>query len=90
MGAQVDCVRCRRTREAIAGPTYPGALGEEIQAKICAACWADWQAAEVMVINELRLNFMDPASGPILERHLREFLFAEPPASDDRGGPPPR
>ena len=27
-----------------------------------------------MVINELRLNFMDPASQEILNRQMREFL----------------
>ncbi len=32
------------------------------------------QNAEVMVINELRLNFMDPDAQEILIRHLREFL----------------
>jgi len=27
-----------------------------------------------MVINELRLNFMDPAAQEVLNAHLREFL----------------
>ena len=37
-----------------------------------------------MVINELRLNFMDPDSQDVLIRHLREFLKldAEAPAAD--------
>jgi Fe-S cluster biosynthesis and repair protein YggX len=56
----------------------PGALGAEIQEKICADCWAEWQKMEVMVINELRLNFMDPASQITLNQHMRQFLFAEP------------
>jgi Fe-S cluster biosynthesis and repair protein YggX len=28
-----------------------------------------------MVINELRLNFMDPDSQKVLNQHMREFLF---------------
>lgn len=32
-----------------------------------------------MVINELRLNFMDPKSLEVLERHMREFLLLEGP-----------
>jgi len=28
-----------------------------------------------MVINELRLNFMDPQSQETLNKHMREFLF---------------
>lgn len=70
----VACVRCRREAEAMAAAPYPGTLGEEIRSKICADCWREWQNAEVMVINELRLNFMDPRSQEVLVRHMREFL----------------
>ena len=52
----------------------PGALGITIQSSICAACWEEWTRAEVRVINELRLNFMDPAAQQTLEQHMREFL----------------
>jgi Fe-S cluster biosynthesis and repair protein YggX len=33
---------------------------------------------EVMVINELRLNFMDPGAQETLNKHMREFLFSPP------------
>ena len=68
------CSRCLREAPALAGPPFPGALGEEIAAKVCADCWAEWQTAEVMVINELRLNFMDPKAQQVLAGHMREFL----------------
>ena len=69
------CTRCNRPITAPAqGVTWGGALGDEIRAKVCDACWKEWGNAEVMVINELRLNFMDPESQGILIRHLREFL----------------
>jgi Fe-S cluster biosynthesis and repair protein YggX len=51
-----------------------------VQAGVCADCWAEWRRSEVMVINELRLNFMDPASQDILNRHMREFLHLSAPA----------
>jgi Fe-S cluster biosynthesis and repair protein YggX len=56
----------------------PGALGAEIQEKVCADCWAEWQKTEVMVINELRLNFMDPGAQETLNRQMRDFLFPSP------------
>ena len=37
---------------------------------------------EVMIINELRLNFMEPAAQETLGKHMREFLF---PGSTDLG-----
>ncbi len=72
--ANVECARCNRTAPGAEKVTYGGALGDEIRAKVCNDCWGEWQNAEVMVINELRLNFMDPAAQDTLIRHLREFL----------------
>jgi Fe-S cluster biosynthesis and repair protein YggX len=70
----VTCPRCLRTAPGLAAPPFPGALGREIAARVCADCWAAWQKTEVMVINELRLNFMDPEAQRTLHQHLREFL----------------
>lgn len=86
--AELKCIRCQRQAAEIEGTPYPGALGEEIRAKICADCWAEWQHAEVMVINELRLNFMDPRSQDVLIKHMREFLFLDGPPSGPPPGPP--
>ena len=74
---EVDCVRCHRQAPGATGVFYGGELGEEIRSKICADCWAEWKEAEVMVINELRLNFMDPKSQDILAEHLRKFLMLD-------------
>ena len=80
--AAVSCARCKReAAPALSKPPLYGPMGKEIQARICADCWGEWQKAEVMVINELRLNFMDPAAQEILTRHMREFLLLDPPTS---------
>ena len=80
MSATIVCARCGRAEApALAAPPFPGELGKEIAARACSDCWADWQRAEVMVINELRLNFMDPAAQDVLTRHMREFLLLDPP-----------
>ena len=74
----VHCARCGRPdAPALARRPLRGPIGEEIQQRVCADCWAEWQKAEVMVINELRLNFMDPGAQDVLDRHMRDFFFAE-------------
>lgn len=78
----ITCIRCQRQQPPMHQPPYPGALGAEILEKVCGTCWMEWQQAEVMVINELRLDFMDPKSQDILVHHLREFLCLD-------GEPPP-
>jgi Fe-S cluster biosynthesis and repair protein YggX len=77
----VHCSRCGRDAEALTRPPMPGKLGAEIQAGVCARCWAEWQGMEVMVINELRLNFMDPEAQATLTQQMRDFLQLG-------GGPP--
>ena len=70
----VTCSRCQLERPGIEEVPYPGDLGAEIRQKVCGQCWAEWQQAEVIVINELRLDFMDPRSHDTLTMHMREFL----------------
>ena len=73
--ATVACVRCgRQDAPALPRPPLPGTTGADLQARVCADCWREWQKAEVMVINELRLNFMDPAAQEILDQQMRQFL----------------
>lgn len=76
MAATVQCTRCGRPEApALARQPLPGPRGAEIRETICADCWNEWQKMEVMVINELRLNFMEPAAQETLTRHMRDFLF---------------
>lgn len=71
----VDCTRCGRTAPAITKPTLlPADLARQVEGNVCADCWAEWQRMEVMVINELRLNFMDPKAQDILNEQMREFF----------------
>ena len=79
MPESIHCSRCQRDVPRMERVPMPGKVGEEIQAKICSGCWADWQRAEVMVINEFQLDFMDPGAQEVLTRHLREFLLLDTP-----------
>ncbi len=76
-GTAWTCVRCAAQAEPLARPPVPGKVGDEIAAKVCPSCWREWEQAEVMVINELRLNFMDPGAQEVLERHMRDFLMLD-------------
>lgn len=80
------CARCATRPAGLARPPFRGALGEEIGRRVCPLCFADWQRAEVMVINELKLNFMEPASQEILAAHLRDFLGLDRSGRSDASG----
>jgi Fe-S cluster biosynthesis and repair protein YggX len=75
----VSCSRCGRQEGALEKrPPLPAALADEVLARVCAGCWGEWETNEVMVLNELRLNFMDPRSADVLHQKLREFLGLVP------------
>jgi Fe-S cluster biosynthesis and repair protein YggX len=75
MSDTVECSRCGRTAAALTGPAPLSAkLAAKVRDNVCADCWREWQGMEVMVINELQLNFMDPKAQDVLNDHMREFF----------------
>ena len=74
------CVRCNSRPAGLPRAPFGGALGQEIARRVCPECWAEWRGAEVMVINELKLNFMEPSSQEILAAHMKQFLGLDAPA----------
>ena len=72
----ITCRRCGQPGEAAPATRIPFAapLRERIQGLICAACWKEWEGMEVKVINEYRLNFMEPSHRDMLRRACLDFL----------------
>jgi len=72
----ITCSRCGQT----ADPPPPHRIGfagpakERVLASICATCWKEWEGVEVKVINEYRLNFMEPEHREMLKRACLEYL----------------
>ncbi|MBP1644082.1 MAG: Fe(2+)-trafficking protein [Acidobacteria bacterium] len=91
-GATVSCARCGRGEApALARAPMPGPLGAEIRARVCSDCWEEWRRVEVMAINELRLNFMDPSAQDILAAEIRRFLGLDgAPGAEPEKSPDPR
>jgi len=76
------CRRCKTNSAPLEGELpLPEELAQLVRDTVCAACWREWQEMEVIVINELRLNFMDPAAQDILHTKMTEFLELEGPSA---------
>jgi Fe-S cluster biosynthesis and repair protein YggX len=75
----ITCSRCGRTGE----PPPPHRVGfsgpdrERVLSSICTSCWSEWEATEVKVINEYRLNFLDPQHREMLKKATLDFLFTQ-------------
>ena len=70
------CSRCGKSGEAPPAHRVPfaPAVKERLLASTCGSCWLAWEDMEVKVINEYRLNFLDPEHRATLQRACLEFL----------------
>ncbi len=71
--AVLTCARCGETREG-AGRVLPGALGEEIEQRVCAECWKEWMQQQIRVINHYGLRPAMKEDREKLYEFTREFL----------------
>jgi Fe-S cluster biosynthesis and repair protein YggX len=71
----IRCARCGQTAEPPAAHRVPFAsVKDRILATTCGSCWKEWEGLEVKVINEYRLNFMDPEHRQMLQQACADFL----------------
>jgi Fe-S cluster biosynthesis and repair protein YggX len=73
---EITCERCGRTAEPPPASRVPfaPAVRQRVLSGICGACWKEWEGVEVKVINEYRLNFMDPQHREMLQQACLDFL----------------
>jgi len=88
MSRTVYCEYLKKEAEGLDFQLYPGELGEKIFNSISKQAWAEWQKKQTMLINEKRLNLMDPQARTFLEEQMQAFLF-EGKEVDIEGYTPP-
>lgn len=73
--ATVQCCKCGEEKDAISGPTYGAAIGEELKRRVCNTCWLEWfNGFGVKVINEMQLDMRKPEHTAMLIQQMRLFL----------------
>ena len=75
MSRTVFCQRRNKEAEGLDFQLYPGELGEKIFNNISKEAWAEWQKKQTMLINEHKMNMMNPDDRAFLEKTMVEFLF---------------
>lgn len=72
--ADVACVTCGQTGEAITANLFLGKLESEIKSKVCVGCWKKWEGMRVMVINEYQVNLGDESGRELVRKQMKAFL----------------
>lgn len=75
MGRTVFCARLNKDADGLDFQLYPGELGKRIFDNVSKEAWAQWQSKQTMLINEKKLNMMDPEHRKLLETEMVNFLF---------------
>jgi Fe-S cluster biosynthesis and repair protein YggX len=78
------CSRCGQANERIKHPPWPGELGQQVKDHICTACWQEWMGVQTKIINEYRLNVLEPEHANVLKEQMQVFLGLE--SQDEASG----
>ncbi len=75
MTRRVQCEHLKKEGDGLEFRLYPGEIGQRIFDNICKEAWQIWQSKQTMLINEHRLNMMEPSAREFLEQQMVRFLF---------------
>ncbi|MDG2088302.1 MAG: oxidative damage protection protein [Arenicellaceae bacterium] len=77
MSRTVQCAKLGKEAEGLDFQSWPGDFGLRIFENISKEAWAMWINHQTMLINEYRLNPMDPKSKEFVVGEMEKFLFGE-------------
>ena len=73
----IYCQKLKKDAPALQSPPFPGELGEKILNHICQEAWNMWLSHQTMLINEYRLNLIEPQARSFLRQEMQNFLFGD-------------
>ena len=76
MSRTVFCQKLQKDAPGLAFQTWPGELGKKVFDNISQEAWDQWINHQTMLINEYRLNPMDPKAKELIVGEMEKFLFA--------------
>jgi Fe-S cluster biosynthesis and repair protein YggX len=80
---KVSCSRCGSTAEGLERAPLPGTPGQHVLEQTCESCWDEWKGVQVKLINEYRLNVVDPDHYDRLIVEMAAFLNLRGPDPDE-------
>ncbi|WP_308365140.1 MULTISPECIES: oxidative damage protection protein [unclassified Microbulbifer] len=77
MPRTVFCRKYQQEMEGLDAPPFPGPKGQDVFENISKKAWKEWLAHQTLLINEKRLNMMEPSSRAYLAEQMAKFLSGE-------------
>jgi Fe-S cluster biosynthesis and repair protein YggX len=73
----VKCVKFGKEMPGLDRIPWKGELGKRVFENVSKEAWKMWIEHSKMVMNEFRLNPLDPGSQKIMEEQMEQFFFGE-------------
>lgn len=73
----VFCDKYQQELPGLEEPPYPGSQGQYIFDHISAQAWSEWLAQLTMIMNEHRLNPLDPNTKAFIDEEMKRFFANE-------------
>ena len=73
----VFCKKLKKELPSLKSAPFPGDLGDELLNNISQEAWQLWLDHQVMLINEYKLNLLDPEARQFLIKEMKKFLFED-------------
>ena len=73
----VHCVKFDKDMPGLERIPWKGDIGKRVYENVSADAWKLWIEHSKMLVNEYRLNPLDPASQKIMEEQMEQYFFGE-------------
>lgn len=73
----IFCQKLHKEAVGFLAPPLKGEIGQRIFESISVEAFNLWKARQIMLINEYRLNLLDPKSKDFLKEQMKAFLFED-------------
>jgi len=77
MSRTVFCQRLQQTLEGFDRPPFPGSRGQFVYEHLSKQAWQAWLKHQTLLINEKRLNLMEPQTQQYLNGEFEKWLKGE-------------
>lgn len=77
MSRTVFCCKLKEESEGLDKQPFPGELGDKIFQNVSQKAWKMWLGHQTMLINEYRLNLMEPQAREFLKEEMDNYFFGE-------------
>jgi len=75
MSHKVNCIILKQEADGLKRPPWPGELGKRIYAQVSQQAWREWMNHQTTLINEHRLNPLNPKDRQFIETEMEKYFF---------------